>query len=190
MSGTAEVHQGATLTPSKLELLATWLPQQPWFDASDASDVERIAAYRFVDPYGEVGIETLLVRTGGVVYQVPLTYRDAPLEGAEEFVVGEMDHSELGHRWVYDATGDPVYVDELMRVIREADDQAELSEGVVSMTVRGSGVIPLANSTSQMKLSRQLDPQPEVSGRVATGTLEGTWTLDGAERTTRLVALY
>ena len=44
MSGTAEVHQGATLTPSKLELLATWLPQQPWFDASDASDVERIAS--------------------------------------------------------------------------------------------------------------------------------------------------
>lgn len=190
MSGTAEVHQEATLTPSKLDLIAAWLPKQPWYAGGDAADLERIAAYRFVDPYGEVGIETLLVRTGGTVYQVPLTYRDEALAGSEEFLVGELEHSLLGHRWVYDATGDPVYVDELMRVIREADNEAELSAGTPSMTVRGSGVIPVANSTSQMKLARVLDPEPEQSGRVATGVLEGTWSLDGDERTTRLVALY
>ena len=37
MSGTAEVHQ-STLTPTKLELLAAWLPTQPWFDG-DAADL-------------------------------------------------------------------------------------------------------------------------------------------------------
>jgi hypothetical protein len=44
-----------------------------------------VSAYRFDDPAGEVGIETLLVRRGaGPVLQVPLTYRGAPLAGAED----------------------------------------------------------------------------------------------------------
>lgn len=49
--------------PSKLELLAGWLPNQPWLDR-DAGDLRRVAAYRFVDPDGEVGTETLLVASG------------------------------------------------------------------------------------------------------------------------------
>lgn len=191
MSGTAEVHPEATLIPSKLELLAAWLPKQGWFKGTDASDVERIAGFRLIDPYGEVGIETLLVRSGGQVYQVPLTYRSEPLAGAEEFLVGEMEHSVLGHRWAYDGTGDPVYVDELQRVIREGDDEADLNTGAPkSMTVRGSGVVLVSNSTGQMKLYRVVDPAPATNKRVAVGTLEGAWTLDGVERTSLLASLY
>ena len=51
MSGTAEIHD-ATLTPTKLELLAGWLPSQDWFHGS-ADDLTRVASYRFVDPDGE-----------------------------------------------------------------------------------------------------------------------------------------
>ena len=59
-----------------------------------------------------VGIETLLVRFGddGPLLQVPLTYRGAPLEGGAASLITTMEHSVLGERWVYDATGDPVYV--------------------------------------------------------------------------------
>lgn len=191
MSGTAEVHPEATLTPGKVELVAAWLPKQAWYKGSDASDAERVASFRFVDPYGEVGIETLLIRSGGVVYQVPLTYRSEPLAGSEEFLVGEMEHSVLGHRWAYDGTGDPVYVDELLRVIREGDDEADLNTGAPkSMTVRGSGVVLVSNSTGQMKLYRVVDPAPATTKRVAVGTLDGTWTLDGVERTSLLASLY
>jgi hypothetical protein len=191
MSGTAEVHQDATLTPSKVELVAAWLPKQSWYKGSDASDAVRVAAYRFIDPYGEVGIETLLISSGGIVYQVPLTYRSDPLDGAEEFLVGEMEHSVLGHRWAYDGTGDPVYVDELQRVIREGDNQSELSSGTpVSMTVWGSGVVLVSNSSGQMKLYRVVDPAPQPTKRAAVGSLEGTWSLDGVERTTLLASLY
>lgn len=192
MSGTAEVHPEATLTPSKLELVAAWLPSQPWFEGSGAADIERVASFRFVDPYGEVGIETLLVRTGGTVYQVPLTYRPEALEGAEEFLVGEMEHSLLGHRWVYDGTGDPVYVDELQRAIREGDNEADLSTGgAKSMTVQGSGVILVSNSTGQMKLNRVVEPAPAPSTtRVSIGSLDATWSEDGQERTAVLAFLY
>ena len=81
MSGVAEVHPEATLTPSKVELVAAWMPKQGWYKGTDASDAARVASFRFVDPYGEVGIETLLIRSGGVVYQVPLTYRPEPQIG-------------------------------------------------------------------------------------------------------------
>jgi hypothetical protein len=192
MSGTAEVNPDAILTPGKLELLATWMPHQAWFEGGDAAGLERIASFRFVDPYGEVGIETLLVRTGGVVYQVPLTYRPEPLDGAEDYLVGEMEHSALGHRWVYDGTGDPVYVDELLRVIREGDTEADLSSGAPkSMTVLGSGVVLVSNSTGQMKLNRVLDPAPvPTSTRVAVGSLDGTWSQDGREKKGTLALLY
>ena len=85
-----------------------------------------MAAYRFDDPAGEVGIETLLVRAGaGPVHQVPLTYRGAPLPGADEWLVGTMEHSVLGTRWVYDACGDPVYAAALADAVLAGSGQAE-----------------------------------------------------------------
>lgn len=100
----------AELRPSKLELLAGWLPGRQWFAGEAGAPVSRVAAYRFDDPAGEVGVETLLVRAGdGPVLQVPLTYRGAPLAGADEHLVGVIEHSVLGRRWAYDACGDPVY---------------------------------------------------------------------------------
>lgn len=119
----------AQLRPSKTELLAQWLPLQPWFDG-EASTLERLGAFRFDDPAGEVGMETHLVAVDGKTYQVPLSYRGAPLEGAEEFLITTMEHSVLGTRWVYDATGDPVYASELAAALLTGKPQAvETAEG-------------------------------------------------------------
>jgi hypothetical protein len=104
----------AELTPSKIELVRSWAPHQPFFAGDVAAELSVIASFRFDDPEGEVGIETLLVRvSGGGVLHIPLTYRGAPLAGAEPWLIGTMEHSVLGPRWVYDATGDPVYLAEL-----------------------------------------------------------------------------
>lgn len=99
----------ATLTPSKPELLAAWLPRQSW--AAELPDLELVGGYRLDDPAGEVGMEGVLLRSadGEVFVHVPLTYRGAPLEGAEAHLLGTTEHSALGTRWVYDATGDPVW---------------------------------------------------------------------------------
>ncbi|MDF2442050.1 MAG: hypothetical protein JWR01_253 [Subtercola sp.] len=121
----------AVLTPSKLELLQGWVPAQPWSggsaDAAGGTDVSaaalvQVGSYRFDDPEGEVGIETMLLRAGegdaaGPVLQVPVTYRAAPLDGAETSLIGTVEHSVLGTRWVYDACGDPVYAAVLTTVI-------------------------------------------------------------------------
>ncbi|MGN8246113.1 CG0192-related protein [Cellulomonas soli] len=141
----AILHQ-ATLTPTKAELMAAWLPGQEWF-AGGGGTLTPVAAYRFDDPAGEVGIESHVVEAGGRTWHVPLTYRGQPLEGAEQWLVGTMEHSVLGRRWVYDALGDPVYRAELVRVIGEADTHVELvvqtpqgsQRREPTMQVRGSG---------------------------------------------------
>ncbi|WP_076471060.1 CG0192-related protein [Micromonospora avicenniae] len=116
----------AEVRPTKLELLASWLPGQAWFQGEADATPERVAAYRFDDPAGQVGIETLLVRAGaGPIHQVPLTYRDAPLDGAQGWLVGTMEHSVLGRRWVYDACGDPVYGAALATAVLTGTGQAE-----------------------------------------------------------------
>ena len=44
----------AQLVPTKLELMARWLPAQPWY-AGGADRLEALGAFRFDDPDGEVG---------------------------------------------------------------------------------------------------------------------------------------
>jgi Maltokinase N-terminal cap domain len=103
----AILHHRATIAPTKQELVTSWLDRQ---GLGGTGDVEMLGAYRFDDPAGEVGIEGFLVRRSGSAFHLPVTYRDAPLDGAEAHLITTMEHSVLGCRWVYDAAGDPVAV--------------------------------------------------------------------------------
>lgn len=177
----AILHGDAEITPTKPELMATWLPTQPWF-VGDASSLEHVGAYRFDDPDGEVGMETHLVRGGdGPLLQVPWTYRGAPLDGAESFLVGTMDHTLLGPRWIYDAIGDPVYQSVLAATILTGGTQAELvrefADGrtqIAEPTVRvkGSGTrsdVPPAD----LEIVRVLDGAAPEGDEALTGTWAG-----------------
>ena len=119
------VYATATIDPSKQELVEAWLPAQSW--ASGARSVEKVAEYRFDDPEGEVGVETIVWRTPeGALLQVPFTYRAAALEGAEEFLVGTSQHSVLGPRWIYDGCGDPVWAAAVTSAILTGGTQAQM----------------------------------------------------------------
>ena len=113
----------ATTTPTKAELIAEWAPTQPW-GPSTADAIEVIGSFRFDDPDGRVGMETFLVAASGVLLQVPLTYRDEPLHGAEEGLITEMQHSVLGTRWVYDGLRDPKLVTMLAAVTMTGQGEA------------------------------------------------------------------
>jgi hypothetical protein len=135
----------ASIRPTKIEMLRAWAPTQPWFTGDD-HDLEQIGAYRFDDPDGEVGIETFLLRSGdGPILQIPVTYRGEALAGADEWLITEMEHTVLGHRWVYDACGDPVYAAALATVILGGGSEAAIereADGVrtpVEPTVRVTG---------------------------------------------------
>lgn len=136
----------ATLTPTKRELLDGWLPTRSWFDGE--LDRRPVGSFRLDDPEGEVGIEGFLLgsETGSTLF-VPLTYRGAPLAGAEQHLVGTTEHSVLGPRWGYDGCGDPVFVRTVAATILAGGRQADLVKEVdglmqtlePSVTVLGSG---------------------------------------------------
>ncbi len=117
------IYHRATLTPTKLEAVAGWIPGQPWGPAA-AADVELVGAYRFDDPNGRVGIEVHLASDGADLFHVPLTYRDAPLADADGALVCEMEHSALGTRWVYDGLRDPLFLTMLAAVTLTGQGQA------------------------------------------------------------------
>jgi len=191
----------ATLTPTKLEALAAWLPGRSWLDGADVSTLTQVGAYRFDDPTGAVGIETLLVRTAdGRLLQVPLSYRAAPLAGAEDALVTTMEHSALGRRWAYDGCADPVGIRALLTAILTGGHEAALDYDTGSgierreptVHVLGSGRAPAAVpelaavtaedgptgtvvsvGTQVVTVRRRLDgPEPTTEGAE---TLRGTW---------------
>ncbi|WP_139979856.1 maltokinase N-terminal cap-like domain-containing protein [Nocardioides litoris] len=140
----------ATLTPTKAEMLSAWVPLQPWYVGPPAPEsVQVLGAFRFDDPADRVGLETFIVQpAGGPVLQVPITYRDAPLPGAEDKLVSEMQHSVLGPRFAFCGCDDPVYVGALLRAVLtgdahapeevEVDGEREVRESTTF--ARGSGV--------------------------------------------------
>jgi hypothetical protein len=147
VGGMALVYR-AEIRPTKLELLTPWVAGQAWCPGPERPELEKVGAYRFDDPAGEVGVETLLVRAGdGPVLQVPMTYRAAPLAGAERFLIGTMEHSVLGDRWIYDGCGDPVYATTLLATMLTGGGEApefvdydgEARQRETTTNVRGSG---------------------------------------------------
>lgn len=189
----------AQVTPTKLDALTAWVPGRPWAAGLDTSTLTSVGAYRFDDPDGEVGIETILVRTAdGVLLQVPLTYRGAPLAGAEDALVCTMEHSVLGSRWIYDGCADPVGVRALVTAVitggHEAGLEYDSGNGIEQRTptvrVTGSGTpgsaVPAVDAVTRVDgpdatvveagglvvaVRRRLDGTVDGTGE----SLRGTW---------------
>ncbi|SNS25467.1 hypothetical protein SAMN05443665_100237 [Actinomadura meyerae] len=131
-----------TMTPGKLELLTAWLPAQPWYAGpGSAPELAKAGGFRLDDPDGEVGMEFMVVTdTSGdrpLTYHVPLSYRGAPLDGAEDGLVGTSEHGVLGRRWVYDGTHDPVLAGQLLALLQgRAEPQHQTTGGTPDPSVQ------------------------------------------------------
>ncbi|WP_406230826.1 maltokinase N-terminal cap-like domain-containing protein [Nocardia sp. NBC_01009] len=160
----AVIHQ-TSMSPGKLELLASWLPTRTWYHASGRPPhLSKAGGFRLDDPAGEVGIEFMVIAdSSGVepaVYLVPLTYRGGPLENAEDGLVGTSLHGVLGQRWIYDGAHDPVLVAQLIAMLagkaqpqaQNNSDTTDLSvivaaADIVSQAVESASVVDGADST-------------------------------------------
>ncbi len=196
-----------TLKPTKLELLTTWLPTRPWYVGTGTPELTKAGGFRLDDPEGEVGIEFMVAADGdGVAYLVPLTYRGAPLDGAEHALIGTMEHGVLGKRWAYDGTHDPVLVAELFALI-EGRTQAQAQSvdntpdheiarsctGTGDLQAHGPAVddetgtsLPAQNGTT-LRLHRRLG-LPDTPPPGAVGHVSGHWTAPDGSRVRGLFA--
>jgi hypothetical protein len=208
------IYTGTTMAPTKLELLADWLPRQSWYrDTGQPPALTRAGGFRLDDPAGEVGIEFLLVGDGEkTTYLVPMTYRGAPLDGAGEALIGTSEHGVLGTRWIYDAAYDPVAVTQLLDFIRggcEAQSQSASdtpdpsvgrhwsSEGrptapsplAVSNGEPGRTTIAAAVDGSPSSLDLIRVPGIEASGEAVRGSVQADWTRQDGTRLRGTVAV-
>jgi hypothetical protein len=197
----AVIHR-TTLKPTKLELLTSWLPSRPWYrGGAGEPTLAKAGGFRLDDPQGEVGIEFMVVTDSSgpqpVAYLVPLTYRGAPLDGAEHALVGTMEHGVLGQRWVYDGCHDPVLVARLTALLEgraQAQDQniSDTPTGDVIASYTGEGPLSTdftaaddqegtALTTPQgttLRVHRALQPLPDgpfLPPRGAAGHITGSW---------------
>ncbi|KUJ67016.1 1,4-alpha-glucan branching protein [Streptomyces albus subsp. albus] len=210
----AVIHH-TTLKPTKLELLTSWLPTRPWYRGGAAPELARVGGFRLDDPEGEVGIELMVAAdTSGadpVHYLVPLTYRAAPLPGAEHALVGTMEHGVLGPRWAYDGAHDPVLVEQLLALVegRVEPQMQSVSDTVDPEVTRAcTGTAPLAADLTTtddrhgtelrsaqgpvLRLNRVLHPTPGAGPALpegAIGQVTGHWQLPDDARTHGLFAV-
>jgi hypothetical protein len=172
--GVAVIHS-TTLTPSKLELLTAWLPEQAWYRGTGTPAFSRAGGFRVDDPDGAVGIEVMFVADAdGAVYVVPLTYRGTPLQGADDALVGTSEHGVLGRRWIYDAERDPVARAQLLALARgEVEAQHQDVSDTVDPTVTGSWTgAPGADGLEVVRFAGGAEegsdePDDEVAGWIA-----------------------
>ncbi|WP_043683692.1 maltokinase N-terminal cap-like domain-containing protein [Streptomyces xylophagus] len=201
----AVIHQ-THVKPTKLELLTTWLPTRPWYHGPAEPELVKSGGFRLDDPEGEVGIEFMVVTDGSGAYLVPLTYRGAPLPGAEHALVGTMEHGVLGPRWAYDGCHDPVLTAELAALIEgrakaQAQSITDTPDREVARSWTGAAPLPALgapNDTDEttefavpngptLRLHRVLTPG-SAAPEGALGQVTGAWAQADGTRTRALFA--
>lgn len=164
----AVVHN-TTMSPTKLALLAAWLPRQPWYAGTgQAPDLVRAGGFRLDDPRGEVGIEFMAVTDqsgdGATTYHVPMTYRASAIDELASALIGTSEHGVLGLRWIYDGAADPVLVAQLVALMQgDVQAQAQSVSNTPDPTVESTPVSRAGLSVSGLSVSGP----PELSGNVS-----------------------
>ncbi|WP_149824966.1 maltokinase N-terminal cap-like domain-containing protein [Streptomyces tailanensis] len=213
----AHIHQ-TTMKPTKLELLTTWLPTQPWYRGGPGEpELTKAGGFRLDDPAGEVGIEFMVTTDTSaptpVHYLVPLTYRGSPLDGADHALIGTSEHGVLGKRWAYDGAHDPVLITQLLALFegRTEAQQQSISDTLDHEVTRSyTGSTPLDALTvaaaqddkdgtelsvapgTTLRLNRvpQLAPDRPVDlPEGATGHVAGHWDLPDGTRARAVFAV-
>ncbi|GAA4631541.1 hypothetical protein GCM10023196_061370 [Actinoallomurus vinaceus] len=168
-----------TMKPTKLELLAEWLPKQSWYvGGAGTPELRKAGGFRLDDPEGEVGIEFMVVVDTSaeepVAYLVPMGYRGAALEGVPgEALIGTSEHGVLGTRWIYDGVHDPVVTAQLRALMRgEAVPQRQSESDTPDPTVIVHGTSPVDGL--EVRINRALRSAEAAEG--TPGSLVAGWT--------------
>lgn len=176
------------MTPHFRDFLPPWVARQPWYSGSDVPPLETIGAFRLEDPAGQVGMETQLVTDGAAIYQIPMTYRDAPLAGDppddDPRLIATAEHSVLGTRWIYDAEADPVWIRQMLHLVSangRADPSARPGLGITTARGHRMSGRDLPADDASIEICRLLAPLVPARQEGLAGMVVGTWQPEGPD---------
>ena len=177
----AKIHPGATLTPHFRDFLPAWIADQPWYPGTQTPTISAVGFLRLEDPAGAVGMEIHLVSDGSRILQLPLTYRGAPLAGGN--LIATAEHSVLGTRWIYDAETDPVWITELLRLVRTNGtfDESRKRDGGAA-EAQGRRLRDFTDAEARIEVVRVLSSDTPADDPSVVGVVEGTWLPEGSGR--------
>ena len=102
--------------------LSEWMSRQRWYGSKGREpQLRELGAWDLIDDRVGVAIRTFLLldETAGstTIYQVPLTFRQAPLTGYEHALIGTQVSVDSAEEHVYDGPQDPAYARALLQFI-------------------------------------------------------------------------
>ncbi|MCH6197553.1 hypothetical protein MHT86_08610 [Corynebacterium mastitidis] len=169
---TAEVYMDAALSPGKEHFRRLVLLREGLI--ADGEELEPQASWRLLDPEGQVGVEIAVLRANARLVQAPLTYRPRPLEEGEG-LLGEMEHSVLGTRYVYDARRDPAFPPLLAAALREGAQPPRERDPRTGETQPPQVRLEAApGAPAGAEFGLLLEPEA-AEGDLTPGTLVGSW---------------
>ncbi len=181
----------ATLTPTFRDFLPGWMARQPWYSSGGVPATRPVGFFRLEDPAGAVGLETHLLTDGTAVYQIPMSYRGAPLRqlagdsqaDPATALIAEAEHSELGARWIYDAARDPAWIEAMTELVQTEGSAATRSNQAIGpAAVRGFRYRAWpAGAALAIGLNRVLVAGPRPEGPDVVGAVMGSWHAAGAD---------
>lgn len=171
---------------SELEqLLASWIPRQPWFPKLAADfgtdpditpmSVARAFTYTAEELGGFVGLVTVISVGDGPTLRrlnIPLSLRGTEDIHLRHALIGQIDDLALGRVWVYDGAADPVFVNLMADAIikRKVFDGGQLS----TESLRHSQEKSASRASSRDTQSGMPFPVTTSSGAGSTGRAGST----------------
>lgn len=141
----------AELSRRSLDVIGDWMLSQRWYrNKGTVPQLSEVGQWSHPSPWPDVMIRTHLIldSTPGntVLYQVPLTHRETPLDDASA-IVGQAEDI-----WLHDGPRDPLYRAALLSAIQNG---ATLEGRAASAEGRPSGMQDLGETRSKVLVGEQ-----------------------------------
>jgi maltokinase len=141
-----------------LHLITSWLTEQRWFASKGhVPNLELIGGWELPGETDGLRVHLLMDHNSRppILYQVPVSERTEPLEGADAALIGRLTDDRGAPRYLYDAPHDPNWAEALLRLIEEGGEATPNGATASGVAFAPPPAAPSAVRTSQVLSGEQ-----------------------------------
>jgi trehalose synthase-fused probable maltokinase len=141
-----------------LHLITSWLTEQRWFASKGHQpNLELIGGWQLPGEPDGLRVHLLMDHNSRppILYQVPVSERTEPLEGADTAFIGRLTDDQGDSRYLYDAPHDPSWAEALLRLIEEGGEATPNGATASGVAFARDAAAPSAVRSSQVLSGEQ-----------------------------------